>query len=356
MKALKYNLLYLFLLPIIGLAQGKFKEKTYKKSFEVDRDATLRLKNKYGDIAILTWDKNTIEIHASIRVYGKKESAIEDRLEKIKIVFDSNYKQVSAETIFEQSNFFSWNFWGNDNTKIKTHYQVKMPVSNGLIIENKYGDLTLDNLEGSSKIDMSYGNIDIGKLTNTKNEIELDYAPSSFIEYVNGIDLDLDYSGLTIEKGNNVRLLSDYTNFLSGEINLLQSDCDYGSIKIDTVSYYTGELDYVTARFGSVKRKFKADTDYGSIRIGHLENTFSNVDIDADYTNIRIGVSPSANYHFETFMSYGDIQYPKTAIITEKKTKNFKSNYKGYVGDSSSSSSIRLDGSYGSFKISELSK
>ena len=42
------------------------KSKTVKKEFSVNSDAKLSVSNKYGNLNITTWDKNTIDIQVVI--------------------------------------------------------------------------------------------------------------------------------------------------------------------------------------------------------------------------------------------------------------------------------------------------
>ena len=62
MKSMYKFLLVLFLVPLTITAtenykKGKYtKNKTIKKEFTVNADATLRIDNRYGDIVISSWE------------------------------------------------------------------------------------------------------------------------------------------------------------------------------------------------------------------------------------------------------------------------------------------------------------
>ena len=51
-----------------------------------------------------------------------------------------------------------------------------MPVTNNADLNNKYGNIDLDILEGKANINCDYGSIQIDKLSNPNNTIELDYC------------------------------------------------------------------------------------------------------------------------------------------------------------------------------------
>ena len=77
---------------------------------------------------------------------------------------------------------------------------MKLPKSNSIQITNKYGNITLDALKGSSAIKLSYGNLNFGKLENALNTLDLDYVTSAQIDYMKSANISLDYSKLKVGK------------------------------------------------------------------------------------------------------------------------------------------------------------
>ena len=64
--ALLLSPLFLFGAPI----KKHEKSKTISKKFNVNSNATVYIKNKYGNVNVTTWDKNTVEIDVKITVKG----------------------------------------------------------------------------------------------------------------------------------------------------------------------------------------------------------------------------------------------------------------------------------------------
>jgi len=108
-----------------------------------------------------------------------------------------------------------------------------MPVTNSVNLNNDYGGIALDKLEGSAKINCDYGKITIGELLNPSNSINIDYTNKSTIEYMKNGDINADYSTLHIEKTGNVDLNADYSHISFGMVADLNYNCDYGDLKID---------------------------------------------------------------------------------------------------------------------------
>lgn len=159
-------LLLVFLMPLAITAtekEGKYtKNKVLNKEFTVNADATLNLTNKYGSINIVTWEENKIVIKVSITTNGNDEDKVKTRLEQIDVEFSGNSNNVSAKTLIEKSSR-SWSIWGkSNNVSMEINYLVKMPITNNLDVNMDYGSITIDKLEGTSKIDCDYGSLHIG--------------------------------------------------------------------------------------------------------------------------------------------------------------------------------------------------
>ncbi|MDO9037972.1 MAG: hypothetical protein Q7U59_06460, partial [Lutibacter sp.] len=140
------KLLLLFLLiPLAIFAsekKGKYtKNKTISKEFKVNKDATLNVSNKYGNIDIVTWKENYIEVIVKITTNGDDEDKVKKRLEEITVEFNANSSNVSAKTMIDKA-ATTWNFWGNrNNVNKEINSQIKMPITNNVNLSNDYGGI-----------------------------------------------------------------------------------------------------------------------------------------------------------------------------------------------------------------------
>ncbi|PHQ55601.1 MAG: hypothetical protein COC16_04855 [Lutibacter sp.] len=352
MKNMYKIILILFLIPLTITAtdkKGKYtKTKTINKEFKVSENATLNVKNKYGNIVITTWDKNQIEIEVTITTNGNDEGKVEKRLEQINVEFDASSSNVWAKTIIEKSSS-SWNLWGNKhNVNMQINYLVKMPITNNVDLSNDYGAISIDKLEGTAKIDCDYGKLTIGELLNSDNRIELDYTNKSIIEFMNDGEIDADYSRLHIEKSGKTKLNSDYSHLSFGTVENLEYDCDYGDLKIENVGNIYGNSDYMHTTVDKLSGTGNFDSDYGSIKIKELGENFKTLKVEASYTHIKFGLNPSVSFNISASLSYGKLKYDDGFTFNKEIKKSSSKYYEGYYNSSNSTNSITLKSSYGS--------
>ncbi|MGK0411886.1 MAG: hypothetical protein ACJA1B_000070 [Polaribacter sp.] len=352
-----YKITLLFLLfPLITSANTDEKKheksKTIKKEYTVNKDATVALDNKYGNLNITTWDKNRVEIEVTITVKGDDLDSVEDKLESIDVTFENSASWVSAKTNFGKEKK-SWSFWGtNKNINYQINYRVKIPKTNSVDLDNDYGNIYLGDLSGKADINCDYGKISLGELSADDNSINLDYCSSSNIVFMHSGNVNLDYSKITIEKAGTLKVNMDYSTLKIETVENINFNGDYGSIAIDEATHVDGNSDYLSMSFGTILKNFTVDTDYGAIAIKRLAKDFETVDINSEYTGIRIGVNADTVFDFTLDLQYASFKTDDDNVEFYKKiTKSSKNYYEGKFGKGNSNSSIKIKSQYGGVSI-----
>lgn len=353
MKLQYKTLLLILLLPAIVLANhekfnGKFtKEKTVKKEYQVNSDALLEIDNSYGNVDVISWNENRTVIEVHIITNSDDEEKAQKKLDDISIEFYGSSSRVSAKTLFKNSNN-SWSFWGkNNNVKMEINYTIKIPVTNSVNLENDYGAISIDRLEGRAKINCDYGQLRIGELLADNNSLEFDYTNNSTIAFMKSGEIDADYSGFTLEKGVKLKLNADYTNSEIQYIEDINYNSDYGKVVIGNAVNIAGVGDYVTHRMGTVTGSLNLDADYGSIKVVRLEGSTKNVTIEADYTGIKLGFASDYNFSFDIDLSYSSLKGEDYVTVTKSHKDNNHRTYEGYHGNNNSGNMVRINSDYG---------
>tara|TARA_R110001592_G_scaffold191901_1_gene438478 strand:- start:1335 stop:2414 length:1080 start_codon:yes stop_codon:yes gene_type:complete len=358
MKSIYKITFLLFLFPLITSAtideKKHEKKKTIKKEYNVNADAKVSINNKYGNLNITTWDKNSVEIEVTITVKGDDLESVKDKLAAISVTFNASTSLVTATTYFEKQQR-SWSFWNNNSTtNYQINYNVKMPKSNSVNLNNDYGSIFVDYLDGKADINCDYGKISIGELTADYNNINIDYCNSSTIGYMKSGNINADYSKITIDKSDDLNVNADYSTLKFGTVKKIDFNADYGSISIDEATQVNGNSDYVSMNFGTIKKNLNIDSDYGSLSIKKLAKDFENVTIDSKYAGIRIGVESDAVFNFEIDLQYAGFNGANDKMEFNKKiSKSTKKYYEGKFGKGNSTSKLKIRSQYGGVSITE---
>lgn len=358
MKFIYKIALFLMFIPLVAFANtdDKKHERTKKisKSYTVNKNAKVLINNKYGDLNISTWDKNSVEIEVKITVKGDDLDEVESKLNSIKIDFNASKSMVEAETVFGEKKS-NWSWWGKSkNTNYKINYIVKMPKTNAVDLDNDYGSIYLGNLSGNAVINCDYGKISVGELSAKNNDINLDYCSSSTIAYMQNGKVNADYSKLSIDKSENLKINADYSTIKLDKSKNVDFNLDYGSITVNDVENIDGNSDYVALRFGTVRKQLSVNTDYGSLTIKNLKKGFEKIDITGQYTGIKITVEQNISFLFNIDLQYSGFKRDDDKIEFYKSiSKTTSKYYEGKYGKANTNASIHINSQYGSVRIEE---
>lgn len=226
-----------------------------------------------------------------------------------------------------------------------------MPKTARLDIENVYGNISLDETDGATQLSCAYGRIEVGKLNHTRNEIEISYAPNSEIEFVNEAIIEANYSGLKIDQANKIKYDADYSKSSFGLVAILDFEADYGSLRLDEGNTLIGEADYLTIKIGRLTTKLDLHMDYGSLSVKEIAASTKEVDVQADYTGIRLGADPDWDFAFTIETEYAGF---KTDFPLDYRKKINESTDRYYQGQyRNGSNQLNLSADYGSIKLTQ---
>ena len=354
-QKIQFRLALLFLLmPFIALASTNIeatkaiKEKNIKKSFDVSSNATLKVNNSYGNLNVITWNENKITFDISIKVSGNDAEKVQERLDGIEIEFSSSRDMVSAITHIEKNKKNWWNWGKKMNLKLEINYVVKMPISGNVDLNNDYGAINLDKLEGVAKINCDYGKITTKELMADNNYLNFDYSNNCYFEYIKSAKINADYSGFTIAKIENLDLNADYTKSVVEAVENAKYNCDYGSLKIDNINSIQGNGDYLGLRLGNVYKNVSIRADYGSIKIDRMASKAKNIAINSEFTGITIGLDAGYNFDFDIDLEYCSLRDSEGFNFTNKEVDHSEKKYNGYHGAKGSGNMVKINSEYGS--------
>ncbi len=351
-----YNILVVaFLLPCMAIAnnngpKGKYKaERKIHKEYDVSPSAALEIDNSYGSIDIVTWDQNRTVIDVSIITHATSQEKADQKLKEINVDFTANGSLVKAITRFGNENKSLWNSWfgDDDNASMEINYTVKMPASNSVDLDNDYGSIRINRLEGNARINCDYGQLIIGELLADNNYLNFDYTNKSTIQYMKSGKINADYSGFTLDKIDRLELNADYTRSEIGEVASLNYNCDYGKVQVASAKKVIGRGDYISNKFGTVSGDINLNTDYGSITIDRLTKGVKEVIIQSDYTGVKMGFASDYEFNFIINLDYASFKGSESVEVTKSHKDSSDKRYEGYHLTKNSGNTINIQSEYG---------
>ena len=353
-SAYKPGILLTIIAVLLSFSLGAQEvSKEYHKEYNADKNTTLDISNRYGEVVITAWDKDQVVIDVKVTVSHPDKSRAEKFLSMIDVQFSEGTNLITAKTVIEDN--FNFSGWGS-NREFKINYSVKMPYSTNLTLANRYGNTDIDELRGLVNLDIKYGSIEVDKLTrgNEKpiNKLVIAYSKGNIAE-AGWLDLNVRYtSPLSIGKSQALLIDSRYSKLKIGETSSIVSDAKYDTYNIEKINNLVLMSGYTTTTVGTLTKKLTHEGSYGSLTVDEVPAGFESLDVSIRYSNARLGISESANYRLEGKSSYGGIKYNEDNFNFQKKiVENTSSEISGVIGKEKSSSTVKLSTSYGTIKL-----
>ena len=349
----KANLLMMVLGMLLFIqttnAQKTFTKK-YHKEYNATKSTLLDINNRYGNLHVENWDKNSILIDVVISVKKDDKKRAEKIFNKIDISIKKEGNIVTALTELKES---------VNNTRFSIDYNVKIPKYIDVVLANKYGDLFLDELDGNAKIMVKYGNLSINKLSRG-NVKPLNYI---YVAYSNGV--------CNIDKSNWLQLEIKYSKVQLGSNKALMIESKYSTIKVKksvsivskskydhpfrvgSVKNFITTAAYSDFEINKVSKKIEADIKYSEFEIKKVSKDFDFIKLRLRYGSSDIGVDKEASYTLKAEAAYASVHYPKSErlnkIIDQSDSKIW-----GTVGRNNTKSKIIIDTKYGSVSLEKV--
>ena len=356
MKKSDYKPGTLFFLSIF-LISSSISAQEIKKEFHKEFTAgtkTLEISNKYGDVAIESWDKDQIVIDVKVTVDMSNKEKAKRYLDLIDVQFSEGANVISAKTIINDS--FNFTGWG-DSRKFTIDYTIKMPVGTDLTLSNKYGNTDIDELHGLMDLDIKYGNLTAGKLTrgNIKplSSLNLAYGKGT-IDETGWLNLTERYVGsMDITKSQAILLDSKYSKISLGEASSMVGESKYDNIKIENIKNLVLENGYTEVNIGELTKKLTYNGSYGSFSIDRIPAGFESIDVETHYMGVKLGIDESANYKLDAKVTYGGLKYSEDKFKNQRRiVENNSNEVSGTFGNEENPSSrVKVVSSYGTVRL-----
>lgn len=340
MKTRIFNLLLIFLILMNLQANADRISKRIYKSFPVSQVAKLELSNKYGNIQIDDNRKDSVVINVMIWVDGSGNRA-QRLLDNIDVNISSSGNTVSASTEFDSDL--------NSNMEFSIDYVVSVPADRDLSVEQKYGNVNMNNLTGKGIFDIKYGEIRAKNLLSPGLNIELGYS-KAYIEATKNMELSIKYSKLTLEKADNVNVESRYSGLSLGDCKDVTLDSRYDDFKFKTINSLVSNAMYTGCKIEKLLSSLALTNGYGNFTVGAIPAGFKNIKVSSRYASVRLGIEAGASYRLDGNVRYCELKHPDGKLNKMREDNSYEVH--GTVGKSESpSAAVNIESSYGNVSL-----
>jgi len=312
--------------------------KEYSRDFQVTDNTKLMVENKFGQVNIQNWDKSAISIYVQVKVDNSNAERAKALLDAINVEFSQDGDIVKAITTFnEEFSRANRKAFQMSNDELSIDYTIKMPKNVDVQIENKFGDIYINELNSHLAVELKYGNIKIDKLTRgdseSLNTIDVSYGNASIVE-ANWIKTQLKYGKLEVQKLVAGVVLSRYSKISLSNVSSLVLDSKYDKYEIGQVNNLVGESGYTVFNIDVLNKKFNLNAKYGDVKIASVDANFENISFNAAYTGLKASIPSGTSYLLNANVSFGKVDIGNVPSKLNRIEGNTTVELSGVVGES----------------------
>lgn len=332
----------LFLVAGVQIALAQYSEtREFRRAFKVNPQMKVEIINKYGKIDIKTWAKDSVAVEVSMTVEENRESKIEKSFDNIDFNFSNTPNYLMIETITDKNRSVLGSELLNfketllqSSSSIEINYVVWMPSTYNLKVENKFGDISLDDYEGIAEIDLSNGKLKAQNLTK-KTTLTLDFAGATINSLPDGI-INSNYSDVLIKTSGQLDISTKSSEIEINENNRLTINSRRDKFIVRQTENIEADASFSDFRISSLTNMASLRLNYGDLEIEKVEAGFNDLLLTSSSTDININFSPESTFNFELTESKTDVDMEEAFVVTERDeidSSEQTNNIQGHYGD-----------------------
>jgi len=301
MLRIPYYILLALFIPAFLNAQVYSEKREQAKSFKLKPGMSVQITNKYGNVNILPWEKDSVRFEISMSAQSKQAAKVVKILSSIDCEMVSAANTISARTVFYDNSATFWkdvvSYAGqviNASNNLQIDYTVYMPVSFDIKIENKFGNVYMDSHNGDADLIVSNGDLQARNF-NGKLKIKLDFGSANFQDADNA-QLNINYSELALRKANTLSLNSRSSTIDVEEAATIDIISTRDKILVKSCSSLNGESSFSRITINELETSSAMSTKYGELKLNSIKRNSRSIQLKSEFTDLFLGLNPSDSY------------------------------------------------------------
>ncbi|MFC2137537.1 hypothetical protein ACFLTE_05115 [Bacteroidota bacterium] len=363
----KLNMNYKKLLPACAFVFAGFMLQAQEysdniklsKSFKVNTSSTVEVYNKYGKLHIVTWEHDSVKFDVHALIQSSTETKVRKLRDNISFDFTGTEYYITAKSVFSNkySGFFkdladfAEGLITSDN-KVEIDYKIYIPEYVNLKLNNKFGDIYIENIIGDINITLSNGAL---KANNFEGNsiIKLTMGDADIKMVKNG-KIYTNYSELNIDECDQINIDSKLSKINIDVAKIIKVSSKKDKIYINSMDQIYGESYFTDIWVYDLANKMSYKANYGNINLESIKKGFSFIDITTEYTDINMFFEEESVFDVDIVDKGSFLQYPiNKANVKRESIDNDEERFNtfGVIGTGTSESKLKIEATKGNIHI-----
>jgi hypothetical protein len=323
------------------------------RAYAINSSTSIDVYNKYGKIHVISWDKDSVKFVIDLKIKNKDYEKLERIKNSISFEFTpSGYFVIVKTRIGDGTDDaikdlvnIAGSYFSSYN-QITINYTIMLPAYAKLKLENKFGDIYLDDRDADVNLILSYGDLKANNLNASNNAITLNSCDAE-INAINEGKITMSYGNLHVYGAQKLSVNSRSSNLNIDKINDLTMSSRRDKIFLPNVQSLYGDSYFSEFSLLGLKEELNFNFRYGKLNIESIDKTFSFININSEYTDIRLTFARGSVYDIDiTHHQDVVLSYPRSLGNLTEKVINAQEKLKatfGKIGSGTSESRVTIN-------------
>src|SRR5216684_8075139 len=159
----KRILLTAILTIVAAAANASTLDETFDRTFDVRPGALFALTNLNGHITVRAWDQPRIRVHALKHVESRDSDVARDAMKSLTLALSQPNGGLRIDTRYPKHNEGIFEWIAGTSVNMTVTYEVMVPRTMDLRIDNTNGAIEASDVRGSHKIETTNGRITLAR-------------------------------------------------------------------------------------------------------------------------------------------------------------------------------------------------
>lgn len=303
---MRYKLAILLLICLVIPLHAQVPEynQHVSRTFRVNSNTSVEISNKYGKVQIIPWDQDSVKFNIDLRIRAKDRQKLEKMKQNVDFEFIPGQSFLIARTKFGDSGSdvfkdlmdIAGSYLSSSNSVI-INYTVMIPAWLTVKIENRFGDVYLEDHSGAVNIVLSYGDFRADRL-NGRSEIKITSGDAD-INYLKDGNITASYANMHIHETPKLSLQSQSSVVTIEKTGNLKVNSRRDKVYLTEANYLSGETYFTNINLGVVNNEITLSSRYGNISAENIKRSFSGININSELTDISLSFERPLVFDFE---------------------------------------------------------
>ncbi|MDA3879771.1 MAG: hypothetical protein PF436_05220 [Prolixibacteraceae bacterium] len=306
------------------------------RGFIVNSSTIVDISNKYGDIVVKTWDRDTLWVQIDYKVSGENYDQLKLKMNEInfELTQSGHYVVIDTKIGAPQSRIMKEfrklkETIGFNDTEVEINMIITLPENLDLHLNNKFGNIYIDDYNGDITIDMANGRLKTHNLNGYAN-LKINFT-DAIINHIEHGNIEVNYSDLNLTSTKKLRINSKTSNITITEASSLFVNSSRDDYRIRMISSFETTSSWTDISISEFTKESDIRMNYGELSIDKIKPNFDYLVVDANSTKINLIFDRNADINFD-ITTNKDISMPLDATIDSTERINPNEKVMRYIG------------------------